>query len=159
MRKEGSFDEHWGDGWPELANVEACMLDPDERQAMFARGADGGSFIITSHVDTKTPPPLAGLMSSALFLSMVPDLGASLQYNHWDARLQKTRVFVSKGDLSRLGDFVRSFHGTPLSVGLFISFEDGFRAVKEFIETEGERPTSIEWIDAETLPPETFPDP
>ncbi|RDV02153.1 hypothetical protein [Undibacter mobilis] len=159
MLKEGFFDEHWGAGWPNLREIEACMLDPVRREAYFKAGRDGGSFFAKGLHGTEGLTPESGRISSALYLSLSPGLGASLQYNRWDVRQQKLLVFVSRGDLSRLGEFVRSFHGTPLSVGLFISFEDGFRAVKEFIETEGEQPTSIEWIDAETLPPETFPDP
>jgi hypothetical protein len=159
MLKEGFFDEHWGVGWPVLSEIEACMLDRARRDAYFKGGRDGGSFFAKGLYGTEALPPESGRISSQLYLSLNPDLGASLQYNRWDGRVQKMATFVSKGDLSRLTEFVRSFHGTPLSVGLFISFEDGFRAVKEFIETEGEQPTSIEWIDAETLPPETFPDP
>jgi hypothetical protein len=50
-------------------------------------------------------------------------------------------------------------HGDPLSVGLFVPFPVAWKAVKEFIETDGELPTSIEWIASSDLPPETFPDP
>jgi len=54
---------------------------------------------------------------------------------------------------------VRSLHGTPLSVGLFVPFPVAWKAVKEFIETDGELPTSIEWVANSDLSPETFPDP
>jgi hypothetical protein len=50
-------------------------------------------------------------------------------------------------------------HETPLSVGLFIPFPTTWRAVKEFMETDGELPASIEWIAVADLPPETFPVP
>jgi hypothetical protein len=50
-------------------------------------------------------------------------------------------------------------HGTPLSVGLFIPFRTAWSAVKEFIETNGELPKSIEWVASGDLPPEAFPDP
>ncbi|OJU25574.1 MAG: hypothetical protein BGN91_10920 [Nitrobacter sp. 62-13] len=73
--------------------------------------------------------------------------------------MRQQRSYVAKGDLSRLGEFVRSLHGTPLSVGLFVPFPVAWKAVKEFIETDGELPTSIEWIASSDLPPETFPDP
>jgi hypothetical protein len=42
---------------------------------------------------------------------------------------------------------------------LFIPFRTAWPAVREFIETDGELPTSIEWIASSDLPPETFPDP
>jgi hypothetical protein len=68
-------------------------------------------------------------------------------------------TFTSKSDLKRLRELVRSTHDTPLPVGLFIPFEQAWKAVKEFIETEGKLPTSIEWIANRDLPPNTFPDP
>jgi len=50
-------------------------------------------------------------------------------------------------------------HDTPLPVGLFIPFERAWSAVKEFMETEGALPKSIEWVANRDLPPNTFPDP
>ena len=46
-----------------------------------------------------------------------------------------------------------------MPVGLFIPFAEAWKAVKEFMETEGQLPTSIEWIKGEDLPEGTFPDP
>ena len=159
MRKESSFDEHWGDGWPDLHNIQACLLDPKRRAAFFAKGLDGGSFSVRGLYGTEKLPVRGGLVTAHLFLHLNPDHGAKLVYARWDGRVQNKDEFHSKGDLSRLGEFVRSFHDTPLSVGLFIPFEQGWQAIKEFIETEGELPKSIEWVDDKALPPGTFPDP
>jgi hypothetical protein len=68
-------------------------------------------------------------------------------------------AYTSKGDLSRLREWVRNLHNTPLPVGLFIPFERAYAAVKEFIETDGALPKSIEWVTNKDLPPGTFPDP
>jgi hypothetical protein len=46
-----------------------------------------------------------------------------------------------------------SLQGDPYSLGLFIPFEQAFGAVKEFIESDGELPTSIEWISGDGFPP------
>jgi hypothetical protein len=46
-----------------------------------------------------------------------------------------------------------------LSVGLFIPFPVAWKAVKEFMETDGELPRSIEWIATGDLPAQTFPEP
>jgi Immunity protein Imm1 len=54
---------------------------------------------------------------------------------------------------------VRNPHNDPLPVGLFIPFKTAWLAVKEFIETDGALPKSIEWIANKDLPPGTFPDP
>ncbi|MGH1420169.1 MAG: Imm1 family immunity protein, partial [Hyphomicrobiaceae bacterium] len=55
--------------------------------------------------------------------------------------------------------YVRSTHDDPLPVGLFIPFADAFKAVKEFMETEGKLPKSIDWVRDEDLPNDIFPDP
>ena len=86
-----------------------------------------------------------------------PDLGVLLIYSKWGGGYKDT--FSSKGDLSRLRELVRSKHATPLPVGLFIPFREAWKAVKEFIETDGELPKSIEWVANKDLPPNTFPDP
>ena len=65
----------------------------------------------------------------------------------------------SKGDLSRLGEWVRTLHGDARPIGLYIPFAEAWQAVKEFIESDGELPKSIAWISAEDLPNNTFPDP
>ena len=46
-----------------------------------------------------------------------------------------------------------------MPIGLYIPFERAFAAVKEFIETDGELPKSIEWIANRELPPNAFPRP
>jgi hypothetical protein len=98
------------------------------------------------------------LEKAALYVHLHPLYGIKLQYtmsNNSDGRF----VFHSKGNLSRLSEFVRSFHDPPLSVGLFVSFERGWLAVKEFLDAEGRLPTAIEWIIDGDLPPEAFPAP
>lgn len=42
---------------------------------------------------------------------------------------------------------------------LFISFDRAWNAVKEFMKTEGNLPTSIDWVKGSDLPLATFPDP
>jgi hypothetical protein len=68
-------------------------------------------------------------------------------------------TYTSRGDLNRLGELVRSLHDTPLPVGLFIPYAEAWKAVKEFIERDGEMPRSIEWVANRDLPANTFPDP
>jgi hypothetical protein len=84
--------------------------------------------------------------------------GACLQLGRWDGRVQKETAYASKGDLNRLDVFVFSKHGDPYSVGLFIPFEQAWLAVKEFMDTEGELPTAMEWCNARDLPASTFPE-
>jgi immunity protein Imm1 of predicted polymorphic toxin system len=86
-----------------------------------------------------------------------PKLGVLLIYSKWGGGWKE--MFSSKGDLSRLRELVRSTHATPLPVGLFIPYEIAWKAVKEFIETDGKLPKSIAWIANRDLPLNTFPDP
>ena len=85
------------------------------------------------------------------------DLGVLLIYTK---RGGGNRIeFASKGDLSKLRQWVRTLHDDPMPVGLYIQFAKAWLAVKEFMETEGRLPKSIEWVKNCDLPPGTFPDP
>jgi hypothetical protein len=54
--------------------------------------------------------------------------------------------------MRRLKEWVRNLHNDPLPVGLFIPFKSTWLALKEFIETDGELPKSIEWVANKDLP-------
>ena len=84
----------------------------------------------------------------------MPKLGVLLIYHRSFAK-----AYTSKGDLSRLREWVRNLDNDPLPVGLFIPFKSAWLAVKEFSETDGALPKSIEWVANRDLPPGTFPDP
>ena len=87
----------------------------------------------------------------------MPGLGVLLFYHKYGGGFSE--AFTSKGDMSRLKEWVRNLHNDPLPVGLFIPFKSAWLAVKEFIETDGALPKSIEWVANKDLPPGTFPDP
>jgi Immunity protein Imm1 len=59
--------------------------------------------------------------------------------------------------LKRLREWVRNLHNTPLPVGLFVPFESAWKAVKEFIEMDGQLPKSIEWVANKISLPAHFP--
>jgi hypothetical protein len=86
-----------------------------------------------------------------------PKLGVFLWYSKKGGGHQD--VYNSKGDLSRLGEHTRTLHDDPMPIGLYIPFKKAFSAVKEFIETDGELPKSIEWIANRDLPANAFPPP
>jgi len=102
-------------------------------------------------------PPNKGRTDISLDLSAHPSLGVLLTRTKLNNR--ERQDYVSKGDLRRLRKVVHSRHGTPLPVGLFVPYEVAWKALKEFLETDGRLPTSIEWINDLDLPPDTFPDP
>lgn len=43
-----------------------------------------------------------------------------------------------------------------MSAGQFVPFADAYRAVKEFMETDGELPTCIEWGPGVDIPDEAY---
>jgi hypothetical protein len=122
----------------ETENDSACLM---------AEGVDG-----TEHLEADK-----GRIDVDLDMWGNPEHGVLLIYSKWGGGLKQT--YSSKGDFARLRERVRSMHDTVLPVGLFIPFDKAWTAVKEFIETDGKLPKSIEWIANRDLPPNTFPDP
>jgi hypothetical protein len=86
---------------------------------------DGGSFFIVGLYGTENLLPQTGLVKAALYMCMNPDHGVKLQYSRWDGRIKEMSTSHSKGDLKKLEEFVRSFHGTPLSLGFVHSIRGG----------------------------------
>jgi Immunity protein Imm1 len=157
VKKEAAFDNHWGKGWPEIRIVEQNLSDPEKLAQLFAQGRDGGCFSIEWTYDKNNSAPQSELVGATLYMHMNPNHGIKLQYSKWDGRTGEKKTYHSKGDLTRLKEFVRSFHRTPLSIGLFVPFEVGRKAVKEFLESDGELPRSIDWMSDDDLPSDVFP--
>ncbi|MBN9147613.1 MULTISPECIES: Imm1 family immunity protein [unclassified Nitrobacter] len=158
MKRFFHFDNFASDRWPELSELERFFLAPKGQEWSFQGGNDSWGMDVQGLCGTDGLPR-EEQVNVHFYMTGNPDLGVTLLYDKWDGRIQRKQTYNSKGDLRRLGEFVRSLHGTPLSVGLFVPFPVAWKAVKEFIETDGELPTSIEWIADSDLPPETFPDP
>lgn len=157
MRKFTSFDTYWGEGWPETNWLARYFLAPPGLQWHFINRTADGSLMAEGADGTEGLEIHKGRVDINLNIWGLPNLGVLLYYSKWGGG--NKLHFSSKGDLSRLTEIVRSFYGTPLPVGLFIPFESAWKAVKEFIETEGALPKCIEWIANRDLPPNTFPDP
>jgi hypothetical protein len=157
MKKRAYFDTYWGPGWPELTWLEPYFIAPPAKRWLFSGGNDSAGLDAQGVDDTEHLEPNKGRIDIRLEMWGNPQLGVLLIYSKRGGG-HKLMV-ASKGDLTRLRDLVRSTHDTPLPVGLFIPFEQAWKAVKEFIETDGALPKSIEWIANRDLPPNTFPDP
>jgi hypothetical protein len=156
MKKRTFFPLHDGEGWPVAQEIESYFLTPVGRDWLFdkadsaafrAAGADG-----TGHLESNK-----GRIDIDLEMWLSPRFGVLLIYSKW-GNGQK-QMYSSVGDLSRLREWTRTRHNTPMPIGLYIPFEKAWLAVKEFIETDGKLPTSIEWIANSKLPANTFPDP
>lgn len=157
MTKWVAFDDLWGAFWPDPELLERYFLAPPGKEWFYSGGNDGARLWIEGLHGTGHLPAFKGRIDADLMMWGNPKLGVLLIYSKWGGGQRVT--FSSKGDLSRLGELVRSLHDTPLPVGLFIPFPKAWLAVKEFMETEGDLPKSIEWIANRDLPQNTFPDP
>ncbi len=87
-----------------------------------------------------------------------PELGVLLQYARYGGGAPRQDGF-SQGDMTRIRQWTRTLHNDPMPIGLYIPFAKAWLAVREFMETEGQLPTSIEWVKSSHLPEQTFPDP
>lgn len=155
MKKEAYFASCVSKDWPSLAELEPYFLGPPGQRWFFETGNDGGSFKAlgvdgTSHLEENK-----GRVDLVLFMDGHPDFGVLLLYQKWGGG--KVKSCASKGDLSRLREWVRTLHYDLRPVGLYIPFEEAWKAVKEFIETDGQLPKSIKWVDTIDLPEGTFP--
>lgn len=157
MRKRMSFDQHYGKGWPNPEELKSYFIAPPGQEWFNTGGNDSGGFDIKGMYGTENGVEYETRVDADLSLYGVPGLGVMLLYNKYGGGYREH--YSSKGDLKRLKEYVRSLHGDPMPVGLFIPFHRAYEAVKEFIETDGELPKCIDWIADEDLPPGTFPDP
>ena len=157
MRKRVYFDVFDGAGWPSPSQLEPYFLAPPGQRWTFDTGNDNWGLNAEGVDETEHLEANKGRIDVGLEMWGHPDLGVLLIYSKWGGGFKN--LYSSKGDLSRLREWVRSTHETPLPVGLFIPYAMAWRAVKEFIETDGKLPKSIEWIANKDLPKGTFPDP
>ena len=158
MKKDAYFHRFYGPGWPSLAYLKPFFFSPPAPHGWFHNSGNDSATLDLLGVDgTDDLPAGAGRIDIRLSLWGNPDLGVLLIYEKIGGR--DRQAFCSKGDLGRIREWVRSTHDTPLPVGLFVPFPKAWLAVKEFIETEGRLPESIEWIKGSDLPNGTFPDP
>jgi hypothetical protein len=157
MRKSSYFDSREMEGWPEVKTLRPYFFAPPGQEWFHTGGNDGASINAEGIDGTDDLLANRGRIDLQLLMWGIPKLGILLIYTKWGGGHRDT--YSSKGDLRRISEKVRNLHNTPLPLGLFIPFKTAWLAVKEFIETDGQLPKSIEWIANKDLPPGTFPDP
>jgi len=156
MRKLTYFDQIDREGWPDPREVKHYFFAPPGQEEWFHTwGNDTAGLTAEGLYGTESEDHIAGRrVDLDLDLYGIPGLGVLLIYHKYGGGYQET--YTSKGDMSRLKEWVRNLHNDPLPVGLFIPFPEAYEAVKEFIE---QLPKCIEWVANKDLPPGTFPDP
>jgi immunity protein Imm1 of predicted polymorphic toxin system len=157
LRKSAYFASRPSAGWPPAKQLERYFLAPSGQRWFFETENDSANFTAEGVDGTEHLEADKGRIDVDLDMWGNPEHGVLLIYSKWGGGLKE--IYSSKGDLARLGERVRTMHDTVLPIGLFIPFEKAWTAVKEFIETDGKLPGSIEWIANRDLPPNTFPDP
>jgi hypothetical protein len=156
MRKHSYFDlfDHWS--WPHPKELEPYFLAPSGKRWTFETGNDSWGLNLEGVDSTEHLERFKGRIDIGLGMWGHPEHGVLLMYEKVGGDFND--IYYSAGDLNRLREWVRTLHGDPMPVGLFIPYERAWIAVKEFLETDGARSTDIAWISAEDLPPNTFPD-
>jgi hypothetical protein len=157
MRKRSYFACDLREEWPSPKELERYFLAPPGERWFFETGNDAALLQAFGVDGTEHREEGKGRIDLDFDMWAHPEIGVLLIYSKWGGGLKQS--YSSKGDLSRLREWVRSTHDTPLPVGLFIPYATAWKAVREFIETDGALPRSIEWVANRDLPPGTFPDP
>lgn len=157
MNKRSYFDTFHGAGWPTLSQLAPYFLSPPGQRWNFGGGNDGASLKVTGADGTDHLGANKGRIDVGLQMWGNPELGVLLIYTKRGGGVDE--AYSSKGNLSRLREWIRTAHEDRMPVGLFIPFAMAWKAVKEFIETDGKRSSSIEWVANRDLPENTFPDP
>ena len=156
VRKRIYFQDLEPDGWPEPGELAPYFLAPAKNPwAPDPHGNDEFGLEI-SGLDGTDGQPGIDQVTARLTMVGTPDFGVFLYYRKWDGRTRQPLDCYSKGDMSRIKEWLRTLQGDLRPVGLFIPYAHAWPAVKEFMERDGELPTSIEWVDGKDLPPNTF---
>jgi hypothetical protein len=156
MRKEADFDIWDIEDWPKPEEIEHYFLAPPGKRWIFKTGTDTAGFTAEGVDGTEHLDPHTDRVDITFDLWGNPNFGVMLFWTKMGGGHEQ--AFTSVGDMKRLRDYVRSSHGTILPVAFFIPFEKAWQAVKEFLETDGALPTSVEWVANRDLPPDTFPE-
>jgi hypothetical protein len=157
MRKRSHFASRRSNGWPNPAEIERYFLAPPGQRWFFETRNDSAGFAVEGVNGTEHLEPYKDRIDIHLSMWGHRELGVLVFYQKFGGGHRE--AFTSKGDMTRLREWVRSTHDTPLPVGLFIPYEQAWKGVKEFLETDGQLPKSIEWVANRDLPAGTFPDP
>jgi len=157
MEKGVHFRGYNGPGWHSRSQLEDYSLTPSGRRKAFEIGNDCWGLSATGVHGTEKLPPGKGRIILGLTMLGNLDHGVLLHYRKGGGDYGDS--FYSKGDLTRLREWVKTAHDDLFPVGLYIPFETAWKAVKEFIETDGQLPRSIEWVAGNDLPADAFPDP
>ena len=143
MRKLTYFDQIDREGWPDPQEVKHYFFAPAGKEWFHTWGNDSAGLWAEGLYGTENEDHIAGhRVDLDFYIYGIPGLGVLLIYHKHGSGYAE--AYTSKGDMSRLKEWVRNLHNDPLPVGLFVPFPKAYDAVKEFIETDGQLPKCIE---------------
>jgi hypothetical protein len=155
MKKSTYFDTYIGPGWPDANWLAPYFLTDTGRRAAFDEDTDR-ALRIDGLEGTSQLPQFNGRVDLVLTIIGNVDHGVLLCHQKWGPN---GIGHYSIADRRRLHEWLETKHGDLKPIGLFIPFESAWRAVKEFVETDGMLPKSVPWIAVPDIPPGAFPGP
>ncbi|MPZ41291.1 MAG: hypothetical protein GEU95_25245 [Rhizobiales bacterium] len=156
MKKHAYFDSYDGPGWPDPTWLAPYFLTDAGRRRAFDYDNDSWGLGIDGLNGTEHLQQYRGRIDIRLRIFGNVNHGVLLCHQKFGP---DGIDYYSIGDRGRLHEWVETMHGDLQPIGLFIPFEGAWKAVKEFMETDGTLPKSIKWIAVSDLPPGTFPGP
>lgn len=157
MIKSASFADFGDQSWPSLDYLKPYFLAPKGQEWFNHFGNDTAGFTIYGANGTEHLEGYKGRIDVHLLLWGDPEHGVFLMWRKTGGGFSEFRS--SKGDPSLDKKWTRTLHGDAMPLWLYIPFAEAWKAVQEFIETDGELPKSIAWINNNDLPEYTFPAP
>jgi hypothetical protein len=157
MMKSTYFVTYHGPGWPDLTWLSRFFLTAQGRREFFDGGNDCWGLTAEGVDGTGHLALHKGRLDVNLTILGHPTLGVMLQWRKTGRVPIET--YYPKGDMTRVLQWTKDLRGYLHPVGLFLSYEGAWRAIKEFVEREAALPSCVEWIRDKDLPKGTFPPP
>ena len=165
MEKRAYFPGMRFNNWPVPSKIAPFFADSKTRTTLWSGGNDNWGLSVHGLNGTEHLPPYSQVggrgprcqIEAHMTFWANPEHGILLYYKKFGNGLSIHHF--SRGDTSRLKEWVRTTHDDLRPVGLYIPFVKAWTAIKEFMNTNGDLPEAITWIKPEELPIGTFPDP
>lgn len=158
MKKRVYFDVFDGPGWPTSGELKPYFLGSPGRRSSFEPSESGNDCWGLTVEGVKGTEHLSegnGRIDVRLTMLGNVNHGVLLYYRRWGGGYHDS--YYSKGNLTRLQEWVETKDGDLMPVGLYVPSKIAWQAVKEFMEKDGELPNSIMWVADSDIPAGAFP--
>jgi hypothetical protein len=135
--------------WPDPDSVKNYFLQYSENAWMAGGGGDA-SFIAYGVDGTDGAPPYTSRIDARLGIWDHPKLGFCIYFSKSGGGVKEH--FYSLRDENDLATTVETRNGDSFARGLFVSGEEAWKAVEDFLTTKGTRSSRIKWVADSALP-------